>query len=87
MFGRTLLARNLQVGAELSRAHGFDCITLDGDQVNKRGAFTGGFIDARRSRMEAHKAIRALTGELAEDVQRLAKHELARIRADYPEAG
>ena len=65
VFGRTLLARNLQVGAELSRAHGFDCITLDGDQVNKRGAFTGGFIDARRSRMEAHKAIRALTGELA----------------------
>ena len=31
--------------------------------------------------------IDALTGELAEDVQRLAKHELARIRADYPEAG
>ena len=31
--------------------------------------------------------IDALKGELAEDVRRLAKHELARIRADYPAAG
>lgn len=31
--------------------------------------------------------IEQLTGALAEDVRRLAKHELARIRADYPGAG
>jgi structural maintenance of chromosome 3 (chondroitin sulfate proteoglycan 6) len=65
VFGSTLLARNLQVGAELSKTHNFDCITLDGDQVNRRGAFTGGFIDSRRSRMEAHKSIKTLTAEVA----------------------
>jgi hypothetical protein len=34
---------------------GLDGITLDGDQVNKKGAFTGGFIDTRKSRIDAHK--------------------------------
>jgi len=29
-----------------------------GDQVNKKGALTGGFIDHRRSKLEAQKEIR-----------------------------
>lgn len=53
-----MLARSLTVAAELARRERLDCITLDGDQVNQKGAFTGGFIDQRRSRLEAHKAIK-----------------------------
>lgn len=64
VFGRTLVTRTVEVAAELSRRHGVDCITLEGDQVNKRGAMTGGFMDLSRSRLEAARALRVAKAEL-----------------------
>jgi hypothetical protein len=76
VWGQTLLARSLAVATEIARRDGFDCITLDGDQVSKKGALTGGFIDARRSRMEAHKQIKALTAELDDITKRADSMQL-----------
>jgi structural maintenance of chromosome 3 (chondroitin sulfate proteoglycan 6) len=53
VFGKTLVTRSLAVATENARSHNLDAITLDGDQVNKKGALTGGFIDRKRSRIEA----------------------------------
>ncbi|KAJ1353120.1 hypothetical protein KIN20_009682 [Parelaphostrongylus tenuis] len=55
VFGGTAIVRDLHLGARFARSEGFDCVTLDGDQISKRGALTGGYIDTKRSKLELHK--------------------------------
>lgn len=64
IFNRTLVTRTVTVATEMSRQHGVDCVTLEGDQVNKRGAMTGGFIDISRSRIGAARYLRDAKKEL-----------------------
>jgi structural maintenance of chromosome 3 (chondroitin sulfate proteoglycan 6) len=65
VFGRTLVTRTVDVAAQMSASHGVDCVTLDGDQVNKQGAMTGGFIDLSRSKIDAVRELRRGEDELA----------------------
>ena len=51
IFGKTLICRDIHLAAQFSRKHNFDTITLDGDQINSKGAIRGGWIDSRRSRL------------------------------------
>ncbi|PMB69283.1 Chromosome segregation protein sudA [Beauveria bassiana] len=53
VFGKTVVCPNLSVAAQYARSHGVDGITVEGDTTNKRGAMTGGYIDPRKSRLEA----------------------------------
>lgn len=53
VFGKTVVCPNLAVAAQYARSHGVDGITVEGDTTNKRGAMTGGFIDPRKSRLQA----------------------------------
>jgi structural maintenance of chromosome 3 (chondroitin sulfate proteoglycan 6) len=41
-----------------------DAITLNGDEVNRRGGLHGGFLDPRRSRLEAFAALRSANARL-----------------------
>ncbi len=75
VFGRTMVTRSVPVATEMSRDLGVDCVTLDGDQVNRRGAMTGGYMDVSRSRIEAARALRE-----AEDKLRRMEPELNRLR-------
>ncbi|KAL2945568.1 Structural maintenance of chromosomes protein 3, partial [Bienertia sinuspersici] len=61
VFGRTVVCRNLDVAARVARADGFDCITLEGDQVSKKGGMTGGFYDYRRSKLKFMNIIKQNT--------------------------
>lgn len=65
VFGRTLVARTVSIATELSEKHGVDCVTLEGDQVNKRGAMTGGYVDVSRSRIMAATVLKEARAELA----------------------
>lgn len=56
VFGKTVVCPNLTVAGQYARSHGVDGITAEGDTTNKRGAMTGGYIDPRKSRLEAVKA-------------------------------
>ena len=58
VFGKKLLARDLEVAAHFSKEYDFDAITRDGDLVNRRGGFEGGYHDERVSRMSAIYKIR-----------------------------
>ena len=53
VFQRALVVKDLKVGSELARKYGFECVTLEGDRAGGGGALTGGFIDTRRSRLQA----------------------------------
>jgi len=48
VFGRTVVCSNLELCDEVSRKHGLDAITLDGDKVSSRGTLTGGYQDPSR---------------------------------------
>lgn len=61
VFGRTVVCRNLDVATRVARTDGFDCITLEGDQVSKKGGMTGGFYDYRRSKLKFMNIIKQNT--------------------------
>ncbi|ESQ50091.1 hypothetical protein EUTSA_v10001887mg [Eutrema salsugineum] len=51
VFGRTVVCRDLNVATRVAKSDGLDCITLEGDQVSRKGGMTGGFYDHRRSKL------------------------------------
>ena len=57
VFGATIICPNLTVAGQYARSHGVNGVTPDGDITSKRGAMTGGFIDTRKSRLEAVRAV------------------------------
>lgn len=56
VFGKAVVCPNLALAGKYAKSHGVDAITVDGDTTNKRGAMTGGYIDPRKSRLEAVQA-------------------------------
>ncbi|CAP68729.1 uncharacterized protein PODANS_7_6980 [Podospora anserina S mat+] len=60
VFGRTIICPSLAIASQYSRSHGLDAITPEGDTTNKRGAMTGGYVDARRSRLDAVQKVSKL---------------------------
>eukprot|EP00029_Vermamoeba_vermiformis_P008043 TRINITY_DN3656_c0_g1_i1.p1 TRINITY_DN3656_c0_g1~~TRINITY_DN3656_c0_g1_i1.p1 ORF type:complete len:1231 (-),score=557.87 TRINITY_DN3656_c0_g1_i1:31-3723(-) len=58
IFGKTLLCQTLEVGAQISKSHNMNCVTPQGDQINTKGALSGGFYDVRVSRLKAMKTIK-----------------------------
>ena len=65
IFGETLVTRTIPVATRLSKTLRSNCVTLDGDQVNKRGAMTGGYIAPTTSRISSAKALSEAYAELA----------------------
>ncbi|XP_010925132.1 structural maintenance of chromosomes protein 3 [Elaeis guineensis] len=58
VFGRTVICRDLDVATKFARTNSLDCITLEGDQVSKKGGMTGGYYDFRRSKLKFVNIIR-----------------------------
>ena len=84
IFGRVLLCRDLHVAAELSSAHDFTTLTLGGDKIDRKGVITGGWNEAKRSRIIVHsewKAEKEASRQRRERRQR-AKEELGKKEAD-----
>ncbi|XP_047317733.1 structural maintenance of chromosomes protein 3 isoform X2 [Impatiens glandulifera] len=61
VFSRTVICRDLDVATKVARVNGLDCITLEGDQVSKKGGMTGGFYDYRRSKLKFMNIIKQNT--------------------------
>ncbi|KAE9367921.1 putative chromosome segregation protein sudA [Stipitochalara longipes BDJ] len=57
VFGKTVVCPSLPVAAQYARSHGCSAITPEGDTANKKGAMTGGYIDPRKSRLEAVRVV------------------------------
>eukprot|EP00004_Rigifila_ramosa_P023938 TRINITY_DN6817_c0_g1_i1.p1 TRINITY_DN6817_c0_g1~~TRINITY_DN6817_c0_g1_i1.p1 ORF type:complete len:1266 (-),score=403.87 TRINITY_DN6817_c0_g1_i1:64-3414(-) len=58
VFGKTLLCRSLEIASQLAKTHDINCITLDGDQANRKGALTGGSFEHDGLRLSKMKNIR-----------------------------
>eukprot|EP00871_Galdieria_phlegrea_P005779 jgi/Galph1/689/GphlegSOOS_G5386.1 len=64
IFHSTMIARSITVATTLSKEYNINCVTLDGDTVNKTGAMTGGYADQSRSRLKAFKQLSELRSNL-----------------------
>jgi len=73
VFGRTIVCPNLAVASQYARTHGLDAITPEGDTTNKRGAMTGGYVDMRRSRLDAVQRVSELRDLFEKQMQDLEK--------------
>ncbi|XP_071792675.1 structural maintenance of chromosomes protein 3-like [Asterias amurensis] len=69
VFGKTLICRSIEVATQFSRTQNLDCVTLEGDQVSRRGAITGGYYDTRKSRLELQSGILELRQKLSREEQ------------------
>ncbi|CAN4100724.1 unnamed protein product [Withania somnifera] len=75
VFARTFICQNLDVATKVARTDGLDCITLEGDQVSKKGGMTGGFYDHRRSKLRFMSIIKQNTVSI-----NLKERELEEVR-------
>ncbi|GAA5860544.1 hypothetical protein JCM8547_000336 [Rhodosporidiobolus lusitaniae] len=80
VFGKTIICQTLEIAGAYTRSHNLNSITLEGDKYDRKGSLTGGFHDARRSRLDAVKALKAaqckeeeLGGQRSEVRQTIAK--------------
>lgn len=71
-----MLAKDLDIGAKYSREFSLDVVTRDGDLINRKGGFEGGYRDERVSRMYNVSKIRELTA---------TKHRLQGAQHDLEE--
>lgn len=84
VFGKTLICRSMEVSTQLARAHQLDCVTLEGDQVSRRGALTGGYVDNKKSRLELYADKQASLTTLEEKQSEISenKTQQQRLEAD-----
>ncbi|KAL5765359.1 hypothetical protein ACOSP7_015976 [Xanthoceras sorbifolium] len=76
VFARTVICRDLDVATRVARADGLDCITLEGDQVSKKGGMTGGFYDYRRSKLKFMNIIMKNTKSINMKEEELEKQKV-----------
>ncbi|KAJ0697247.1 putative SMCs flexible hinge superfamily [Helianthus annuus] len=77
VFARTVICLDLDVATRVARTDGLDCITVEGDQVSKKGGMTGGFYDKRRSKLKFMNIIRQNAMAIA-----AKENELENVRSE-----
>ncbi|XP_028806112.1 structural maintenance of chromosomes protein 3 [Neltuma alba] len=80
VFARTVICKNIDVASRVARTDGLDCITLEGDQVSKKGSMTGGFYDHRRSKLKFMNIIKQNADSI-----RMKEEELEKVRLELHE--
>ncbi|GMH33553.1 hypothetical protein BSKO_01387 [Bryopsis sp. KO-2023] len=64
VFGRVMLCEDISIATEVVRK-GFNCVTIDGDEVARRGSLRGGYYDPSRSKLRGMKDVRQANTKLA----------------------
>ncbi|KAI8456728.1 RecF/RecN/SMC [Phakopsora pachyrhizi] len=70
VFSKTVICSNLDLAGAYVRSHRLNAMTLDGDKVDKKGAVSGGYQEARRSRLDFVREMKTWTQRLDEESNR-----------------
>ncbi|OQR90845.1 chromosome segregation protein [Thraustotheca clavata] len=81
-FGKKLLCRDLDTCMQYAEKTGMDCLTLDGDIVQRRGGVQGGYKDPKKSRCGAMNQVRSAQLQLDEIKAEAKKIRYAAQQAD-----
>lgn len=82
VFGKAIIVPDLHIGAVYARSHGLTAITLQGDKQDKKGALTGGFYDAKRSRLDSVKNLRHWQNKYDADHDKQKQTKRSQIQLD-----
>ncbi|KAJ9091426.1 hypothetical protein QFC21_007216 [Naganishia friedmannii] len=82
VFGRTIVCPDLVTCGQYTRSHGVSAITLDGDRVDRKGALTGGYLDTRRSRLDAIRASKSWNTKYEQETARQREIKQAIVRLE-----
>lgn len=77
VFGQTIICPTLAIAGQYARSHGVNGVTMDGDRSDRKGAFTGGSVDSRISRLQAVRNVSRLRDEY--DAHQARSVEIKRI--------
>ncbi len=83
VFGRTVVCASLEQATTVGATHHLDCITLDGDRVDRKGAITGGFVDRKTSRLRLQVQVSQLRNAARDEA---VQHEKVRLSLQEEEA-
>lgn len=64
IFANSVFVRDIAAGQRVSKNDRFDCVTLEGDQISRRGPMTGGFSDAKKSKLGLARTLKTLNSDL-----------------------
>ncbi|CCW68544.1 unnamed protein product [Phytomonas sp. Hart1] len=71
VFGRVAVVASLESGLKFTKELHLDVITLDGDQLGRKGAITGGYIDKLNMKLPIYANEKSLTLTLTEARKKL----------------
>lgn len=69
-----MLCASLEDAVGIAKQHNVDCITIEGDEVSRKGSLTGGYQDQRRSRLALFSEIRSSRERVDELNRAVEKH-------------
>nr|CCD12831.1 unnamed protein product [Trypanosoma congolense IL3000] len=72
LFGSTVVVASIENGERVARKYGCDAVTLEGDQVSRRGGITGGFIESRSLKITSFNAKKDTAAKLLREEEVLA---------------
>ena len=76
VFGSTLLCATLDVANQYRKEHDLECVTMDGDKVQRKGAIKGGYHDQSSSKLKLNQQKHAKRTERIElDKTESAAHQ------------
>jgi structural maintenance of chromosome 3 (chondroitin sulfate proteoglycan 6) len=82
VFGKKLIARDFSIATKFARECNMDAITMEGDEVNRKGALEGGFHDERRSRLLSFAGIQESRANLEKCVQKQQEVRVKNLEVD-----
>ncbi|KAG8531410.1 uncharacterized protein KY384_003039 [Bacidia gigantensis] len=82
VFGQTVICPSLTIAGQYARSHGLNGVTLDGDRSDRKGAFSGGSTDSRRSRLQSVRNVAKWRDECDEHETRANEVKRALERKD-----
>lgn len=71
LFGKVLVCRDLPLATAYSRSQNCDCVTAQGDRVDRRGGISGGWRGADCSKVEAQAEVTLMQTKVSEIDNRL----------------
>ncbi|GLI71470.1 hypothetical protein VaNZ11_016608 [Volvox africanus] len=67
LFGQALLCKDKDVATEVCRSSDqFECVTLDGEKIGRRGNISGGYMPQNRARLTIYKVLMGARQEVDE---------------------
>ncbi|RNF23624.1 putative adaptor complex protein (AP) 3 delta subunit 1 [Trypanosoma conorhini] len=88
LFGKTAIVPSIEEGAKFVKQYNCDAVTMEGDQISRKGGITGGYLESRNLRLLSFNKEKKLAVRLSNEKSLLEKlcHEVAVVEQKITDA-